>query len=154
MPLFPHQKNDDNLEAVFSRFLAPAVGPDLAKSSQNTVRVCKNRGPPFSPETVFFYKNLPEMATLGTPRNSKNPTKRQKRAIRNGAEKKTKKKLKYKPVLAREREARFYFGALADQLACIVEKLEERIQDFLNSSPTPSSRAIVYCTILCSAVLY
>ena len=36
------------------------------------------------------------------------------------------KSLKIKPVLAREREARFYFGALADQLACIVEKLEER----------------------------
>ena len=46
------------------------------------------------------------MATLGTPKNCQKTTKRQKRAIRNGTEKKTKKKLKYKPVLAMEREAR------------------------------------------------
>ena len=42
---FPHQKSDDNMEAVFSRFLAPAGGPRPSKSSQNAVRVCKNEGP-------------------------------------------------------------------------------------------------------------
>ena len=72
VPLFPHQKNDDNLEAVFSRFLAPAVGPDLAKSSQNTVRVCKNEGPTFSRKTAFSYKNSPKMSPLGPPETPKN----------------------------------------------------------------------------------
>ena len=53
---FSLQKNSDFLEGVFSRFWRPLGGPRPSKPSQNTVKVCKNRGSPFSPETVFFYK--------------------------------------------------------------------------------------------------
>ena len=54
---FPHQKNDDNMEAVFSRFLAPAGGPRPSKSSQNVIRVCKNEGPTISRKTALSDKN-------------------------------------------------------------------------------------------------
>ena len=48
---FPYRKNDDNLEAVFSRFLPSLGGPRPWKSSQNVIKVCKNEGPTFSPKT-------------------------------------------------------------------------------------------------------
>ena len=88
--------------------------------------------------------------TLGAQREAKAAQEAPKKRT---LEKDSKKELK-KTCLSKGTGSAFYFGALADQLACIVEKPEERIQDFLSSSPTPSSRAIVYCTILCSAVLY
>ena len=86
-----HRKNCDFLEAVFSCFLSPPGGPRPSKSSQNAVMVCKNRGSPFSPEATFFYKNVPKMTSFGTPRGSPKLRKRQKRGLRNGAEKQTKK---------------------------------------------------------------
>ena len=104
--LFSHRQINDLLEAVFSCFLSPPGSPRPSKSSQNAVRVCKNRGPPFSPEATLFYKKVPKMTPFGTPRGSQKLRKRQKRAIGNGAKNKTKKTLKCKPVLAREREAR------------------------------------------------
>ena len=67
---FSHRKNYDFLEAVFSCFLSPPGGPRPSKSSQNAVRVCKNRGPPFSLKNIFFYKNVPKMTPFGTPRGS------------------------------------------------------------------------------------
>ena len=54
---FPCQKNDVNLEAVFSCFLPSPGGPRPWKSSQNAVRVCKNEGPTFSRKAAHFYKN-------------------------------------------------------------------------------------------------
>ena len=54
VPFFSHRKNYDFSEGVFSCFLSPPGGPRPSKSSQNAVRVCKNRGPHFSPETVVF----------------------------------------------------------------------------------------------------
>ena len=54
---FPHQKNDDNMEAVFSRFLPPAGGPRPSTSSQNVTRVCKNEGPTISRKAALSYKN-------------------------------------------------------------------------------------------------
>ena len=57
-----------------------------------------------------------------------------------------------KPVLAREREARFIWGLQLTNSHALQKNLRKESLDFLNSSPTPSSRAIVYCTILCSAV--
>ena len=47
---FSHRKDSDFLGAVFSCFFRPP------KSSQNAVRVCKNRGRLFSPESCFFTK--------------------------------------------------------------------------------------------------
>ena len=54
---FPHQKNDDNSEAVFSCFCLPPGGPRASKSSQNAIMVCKNEGPTFSRKATLFYKN-------------------------------------------------------------------------------------------------
>ena len=53
---FSHRKNYDLLESVFSSFLRPPGSPRPSKPNQNTVKVCKNRDPPFSPETRFFTK--------------------------------------------------------------------------------------------------
>ena len=69
---FSHRKNYDFLEAVFSCFLSPPGGPRPSKSSQNAVRVCKNRGLPFSPETIFFTKMYQKMSPLGPPETPKN----------------------------------------------------------------------------------
>ena len=55
--LFLHQKNDVNLEIVFSRFFAPSGGPRPLSSSQNAIIVCKNEGPSFSREAALFYNN-------------------------------------------------------------------------------------------------
>ena len=104
--------------------------------------------------SLFGHLLAPKMLTFGTPWLPEGAKSAPRDAPKARPDQRLLKRRENKPVLAREREARFYFGALADQLACIVEKLEERIQDFLSSSPTPSSRAIIYCTILCSAVLY
>ena len=77
--MFPHQKNDDNLEAVFSCFWHPQEVPDLPKSSQNAVRVCKNEGHTFSRKTAFSYKREPKMTSLGTPKESQKLEKCRKR---------------------------------------------------------------------------
>ena len=67
---FSHRKNYDFLEAVFSCFLSPPGGPRPSKSSQNAIKVCKNRGLPFLLKSMFFYKNVPKMTPFGTPRGS------------------------------------------------------------------------------------
>ena len=87
---FSHRKNYDFLEAVFSCFLSPPGGPRPSKSSQNAVRVCKNRGLPFSLKTIFSYKNVPKMSPFGTPRGSQ----KQKNLTKGASEKKLKKKRK------------------------------------------------------------
>ena len=55
---FPYKKNDDNLEAVFSRLLAPSGGPRPSKSSQNVIKVCKNEGPTFSRKAALKKKKV------------------------------------------------------------------------------------------------
>ena len=91
VPLFPHQKDDDNLEAAFSRFLAPAVGPDLAKSSQNAVRVCKNEGPTFSPKIRIISRNVPKMTSLRILKTSPNRKKTRKKPFQKQPEKRHRK---------------------------------------------------------------
>ena len=44
MPLFPHQKNDDNLEAAFSCFLAPTGGPRPCKIKLKRCKGVQKRG--------------------------------------------------------------------------------------------------------------
>ena len=52
MPLFPHQKNNDNLEAAFSRFLAPVGGPRPCKIKPKRCKGVQKRG------SHLFSKNL------------------------------------------------------------------------------------------------
>ena len=103
-------------------------------------------GTPFGTKHAHFGHPL-------APRGRQKPVRWRKKTHPGKSLKKTGKQ---KPVLAREWEARFIFGTLAEQLTFILQKRMERVQEqeLLNSSPTPSSRAIVYCTILCSAMLY
>ena len=68
---FPSQKNDDNLEAVFSRFLSSPGGPRPWKSSQNAIKVCKNEGPTFSRTTYFFVKKHQKWPLQGLPKTNK-----------------------------------------------------------------------------------
>ena len=103
MPLFPHQKNDDNLEAVFSCFCHPQEVPDLPKSSQNAIRVCKNEGHTFSRKTALSYKNQPKMTSLGTPKESQNLKKCRKKHSQNQLQKNTEKTPQVqKPPLPRQ----------------------------------------------------
>ena len=103
---FSHRKNYDFLEAVFSCFLSPPGGPRPSKSSQNAVRVCKNRGLPFLLKKHVFLQKCSKNDPLWDPQRLLKTEKPEKRDLRKEAEKKTKKTLKYKPVLAWEREAR------------------------------------------------
>ena len=87
---FSHRKNYDFLEAVFSCFLSPPGGPRPSKSSQNAVKVCKNRGLPFSLKNNCFYKNVPKNDPLWDPRGSQ----KLKNLKKGASEKKLKKKRK------------------------------------------------------------
>ena len=51
------------LKVFFLVFCAPQEALDPQNRAKTEV-------PRFSPETAFFYKNVPKMATLGAPRNS------------------------------------------------------------------------------------
>ena len=116
-----------------------------------------------NPLSLFFQKQrfpvlfghllAPQMLTLGTRWRPKGTKSAPRGAPKARPDQRLPKRRENKPDLAREREARFIFGALADQLACILEKLKESVQDFLSSSPTPSSCTIVYCTILCCCAI-
>ena len=53
----------------FLVFWHPQEVPDLAKSSQNVVMVCKNEGTTFSRKTAFSYNNQPKMASLWIPQD-------------------------------------------------------------------------------------
>ena len=44
--------------------------PDLPKSSQNAVRVCKNEGPTFPRKAALSSKNQQKMTSLGTPKGA------------------------------------------------------------------------------------
>ena len=76
--------------------------------------------------TLFGHLLAPKMLTFGTPWLPEGAKSAPRGLPKAHPKKDSQKRVSRKPVLAREREARFYFGALADQLACIVEKLEER----------------------------
>ena len=54
--LFFSSKKGQFSEAFFSLFLLSPGGPGPWKSSQNTVRVCKNEGPTFSHKNLDFIK--------------------------------------------------------------------------------------------------
>ena len=67
---FSHRKNYHFWEAVFSCFLSPPGGPRPSKSSQNAIKVCKNKDLPFSSEATFFTKINTKRPSFGTPRGS------------------------------------------------------------------------------------
>ena len=94
------------MEGVFSRFLSSPGRRRPLKPNQNTIKVCKNRGPPFSPETLFFYQMYQKWPPSGPPKTVKKRQNDKKEPSETELKKNTKKKLKYKPVLAMEREAR------------------------------------------------
>ena len=54
---FPHQKTMIIWKMCFIVFWLPPRGPRPLESSQNAIMECKNKGPTFSGETMFFYKN-------------------------------------------------------------------------------------------------
>ena len=87
---FSHRKNYDLLEAVFSCFLSPPGGPRPSKSSQNAIKVCKNRGLPFSLKSILFLQKCSKHDPIwDTPRLLK--TEKHKKEA---SEKKLKKKQK------------------------------------------------------------
>ena len=108
--------------------------------------------------TLFGHLLAPKMLTFGTPWLPEG-AKSAPRGLPKAHPKKNSQKMHFEvpeePVSAREREARFYFGALADQLACIIEKLEERILRFLKqlSNTLQPRYSILYYTMLCCAIL-
>ena len=69
---FFHLKKTVIMWKVLFSFLAPPGRPRPSKPSQNTVRVCKNRRPPFSLETLLFYKMYQKWPPLGPPKTFKN----------------------------------------------------------------------------------
>ena len=76
---------------LFLVFWHPQEVPDLAKSSQNAVRVCKNEGPTFSRKAALSYKNQLKMTSLGTPKESQKSKKCGKKPSQNQPQKNFKK---------------------------------------------------------------
>ena len=76
---------------LFLVFWHPQEVPDLAKSSQNAVRVCKNEGTTFSRKAALSYKNQPKMASLWTPKDPQKLKKCWKRPSQNQPQKNMKK---------------------------------------------------------------
>ena len=95
IPHKPHEKNVVIFVIVFCIivqnftfvFWHPQEVPDLAKSSQNAVKVCKKEGPTFSRKAALSYKNQPKMTSLGTPKESQKSKKCGKRPSQNQPQK-------------------------------------------------------------------
>ena len=77
--LFFNSKKTQFFEALFSLFLSLPGSPGPWKASQNSVKVCKNEGPTFSPKIWILSRNVPNMTSLGTLKTSQNRKKTRKR---------------------------------------------------------------------------
>ena len=66
--LFPHQKND-NSEAVFSCFLAPAGGPRPCKIKPKRFKGVQKRGYHLFRKSCTFYKKQPKIVSLWIPKD-------------------------------------------------------------------------------------
>jgi hypothetical protein len=81
-------------------------GPGASKSSQITVGSIKNEATTLSQKNAYFSKIPPKVTPQGTPETIQRRKKHLPDPLRKHAQKKTKKHLRKKPVLANEREAR------------------------------------------------